>query len=350
MKLIKIAAASALLCSTMMSPANAAVTLISSTPSANPAELTTANLAAAQSQCDTAAATADADGSAANSDRYTAAVVQGAPSYVSGPAEIGSEADRTLTTAKSPAGTFSPGVKFISGNPYRNGGSVNMFGLQKATGGSYSNSQYDFTAQFKTTYAVAYTCTISKEVYNPPVYVPPVFHPRTGHWIVNPDFHGNEEAVTQNCTAFNTSLPTGPQNGHPTDQANCRYIEETAAYTTPGYTIPAYFGPKTEVAAGVPGGSFNQEQTDTLSAHESFGSGYSISETVTLGQVVVCISPSKSGAKLPGAWTKQNGYTGDLCNSAWYNGTSPYSPSNYAGTNIPNLNDSSHNWVTVPII
>ena len=65
---------------------------------------------------------------------------------------------------------------------------------------------------------------------------------------------------------------------------------------------------------------------------------------------MVCISPSKTGTKLPGAWEKKNGYTGDKCTTAWYNGTAPYSLTDYAGTNVPNLNDGSHNWVTVPII
>ena len=63
---------------------------------------------------------------------------------------------------------------------------------------------------------------------------------------------------------------------------------------------------------------------------------------------MVCISPAKGTKGNPGVWTKQNGYTGDKCSAAWYQGTSPYSLANYAGTTTPNLNDGSHNWVTIP--
>ena len=85
-----------------------------------------------------------------------------------------------------------------------------------------------------------------------------------------------------------------------------------------------------------------QAQTDELLAHEDFGEGFSTSETMFIGKVVVCISPSKSGTKLPGAWTKQNGYTGNLCTTEWYNGG--------AKTNVSNLNTGSHNIVTVPVV
>ena len=65
-----------------------------------------------------------------HSDRYTAAVVAGAPTYVSGPTEIGGEADRNIDQAtKVGAGTFTPAHLEILGDPYRNGGSVNMFGV-----------------------------------------------------------------------------------------------------------------------------------------------------------------------------------------------------------------------------
>ena len=57
---------------------------------------------------------------------------------------------------------------------------------------------------------------------------------------------------------------------------------------------------------------------------------------------MVCISPSTATKKLPGAWRQQNGYTGDKCTTAWYNGG--------ATVGVPNLNDGSHNWVTVPVV
>jgi len=96
------------------------------------------------------------------------------------------------------------------------------------------------------------------------------------------------------------------------------------------------------VASDVPGGTFSQDQIDELSAHESMGAGFDTDETLLIGQVVVCISPSTATKKLPGAWRQQNGYTGDKCTTAWYNGG--------ATVGVPNLNDGSHNWVTVPVV
>ena len=320
-----------MLSSTMMTTQlNAAVTLLSAVPSADPSDLTPANLATAQAQCDTAAAAYDTDGSSPDSDVYTAEVVEGAVTLVSGPTEVGTHSFAVNGTGtQTGAGTFTPAHREIEGDPYRNGGSVNMFGNQIAVGGHYSASSYDFTNDFTTTYAHAYTCTISVETYHPAVH-----HDQVGTWAVKPDFRGNEEQMTQNCNAFNTSLPGGPNtHNSDTDQANCTYTVTTAAFDD-----PAFHDPAEEVASGVPGGSFNQDQTDQLSAHESLGEGFDVSETLNIGQVVVCISPKK----LPGTWTKQNGYTGSKCTTDWYNGG--------AKTGVSNLNTGSHNWVTVPVI
>ena len=112
----------------------------------------------------------------------------------------------------------------------------------------------------------------------------------------------------------------------------------TAAYDE---NVPPTLDPVTLVV-NEPEAAINQDQTDTLLAHESFGEGFDTSETLLIGQVVVCISPSKNGTKLPGAWTKQNGYTGDKCTTVWYNGG--------ATVGVSNLNTGSHNWVTVPIV
>jgi hypothetical protein len=327
-------AATAILSSSIIStPSFAAVTLLSGVPAADPAGLTTANLALAQAQCDTAAAAYDTDGSSPDSDVYSAEVVEGDVTLFSGPTEVGTHTFAVNGTGEQTgAGTFTPAHREIEGDPYRNGGSVNMFGNQIAVGGHYSASSYDFTNDFTTTYAHAYSCTILVATWNPPVH-----HDQVGTWSLKPDFHGNEEQMTQNCLAFNTSLPGGPNNANSdTDQANCTYTVTTAAFDEPGF-----HDPEQEVASGVPGGSFNQDQTDSLSAHESFGEGFDTSETLNIGQVVVCISPSKNGTKLPGAWTKQNGYTGSKCTTEWYNGG--------ATTGVTNLNTGSHNWVTVPL-
>jgi hypothetical protein len=334
MNTLKRAALAALMSTSLLSAQGlAAISVTSPVPAPNPDSLSAANLATAQSQCDAVAASMDTDGSSADSDTYSAEVVQGSPSLASGPTEVGTEADRNIDlSTRQGAGTFSPAHREILGNPYRNGGSVNMFGMQQAVGGHYSNSAYDFTADFRTTYNIAYTCTISKSAYHPSVHIP-----RSGSWAVSPDYHGNEEAVTQNCVAFNSSLPNGPANGDPTDQANCRFT-----VTQEASDEPAYHDPASVFASGLAGGNYNQQQTDNLSAHESLGSGFDTSETLLIGQVVVCISPSRTGTKLPGAWSKQNGYTGDKCTTDWYNGG--------ATAGVPNLNDGSHNYVTVPVV
>ncbi|MET0373138.1 MAG: hypothetical protein ABW128_02645 [Rhizorhabdus sp.] len=333
-KFVYAASAASLVFASVASVATAAVVVVDPTPAADPADLTPANLALAQAQCDAAAAAADLDGPGVDSDRYTAEVVEGAVTLASGPTEIGTH---TIDNAVGPitpgiGATFHPADPQITTDPYRNGGSVNMFGLQQSGGGTYSTSNYNFEGEFQTVYAHAYTCTISFEDYHPAVH-----NDRVGHWIINPDFNGNEEQVTENCEAFNTALPGGPANGHPTDQANCRYIEDQ-----PASDEPAFYDDPEVVATGVPGGSFDQSQTDTLLATETAGESYFDPTTVTLGQVVICISPSKTGTKLPGAWAKQNGYTGSLCTTEWYNGG--------AKLNVPNLNDGSHNFVTVPVV
>ena len=163
-------AATAMLSSSIVSPAYAAVTLIDSIPAADPPGLDVTNLALAQDQCDAAAAAADLDGPGEDTDIYTGVVVEGTVTLKSGPTEVGTEGDRDIDlSTRVGAGTFTPGYVHILGDPYRNGGSVNMFGMREAIGGHYSNSAYDFTADFKTTYTHPYTCDIYKAVYHPAV-------------------------------------------------------------------------------------------------------------------------------------------------------------------------------------
>lgn len=352
MKITKSVAFAALLSTSLItSQAFAAVTLLDPTPAADPAELDATNLATAQAQCDAAAALLDTDGTDPSSDRYTATVVQGTPTYVSGPTEVGGEGDRNIDLeTRVGAGTFTPAHLEILGDPYRIGGSVNMFGIQQSVGGHYSNSAYDFTADFNTVYSIPYTCDISFEDYIPPSIV---HHNAVGHYN-NCDFgHGNGtdnggsgvcEDVDQpqaSCAAINAIGDTWPHWGDDTEQ--CKFFGD------PAYDQQIEESWADPVVTNVPGGSFNQTQTDELSAHESLGAGFDTSETLLIGQVVVCISPSKTGTKLPGAWALKNGYTGTKCTTAWYSGTSPYTLANYAGTSTPNLNDGSHNWVTVPV-
>jgi hypothetical protein len=313
----------ALMSSTIMSgQAIAAVTLIDSVPAADPGAVIIDGM---QATCDAAAAAADTDGAGGNV--WTGEVNLGAVTLFAGPTETGSHSISDAIGDPVGAGTFTPAHRDILGNPFRNGGSVNMFGIQEAVGGHYSASTYDFDGTFTTTYAHAYTCDLYMALYHPAVH-----HDRVGHWIVAPDAQGNEEANTNNCNAFNTALPGGPSNGDPEFQANCQYIVDTAAGDDPAFNDDPVFD------HNVAGGSINVDQEDTLLAHESAGEGFDTSETLLIGQVVVCISPKK----LPGTWTKQNGYTGALCTTAWYNGG--------ATLGVSNLNTGSHNYVTVPVL
>jgi hypothetical protein len=115
----------------------------------------------------------------------------------------------------------------------------------------------------------------------------------------------------------------------------------TAAHDEPGedtWDAPALVGNEA-------GTAIEEEQTDTLTAHEDAGEGFDTSETLVIGQVVVCISPTtstqtKKGA--PGTWVAKNGYSGEKCTTDWYNSG--------AMVGVPNLNTGSNNWVTVPVI
>lgn len=221
-------------------------------------------------------------------------------------------------------------MRFIAGDPYRNGGSVNMFGVQQATGGSFSNSMYDFTADFSSTFAHAFSCAISVENFNPAVFVPGT--PLQGFYIVDPDAQGNEEAKQQSCNSFTANGPSQPFWGE--DHGQCLFVKTVDA--VPDSFTPAFFDPPAP-AGTVDGTAVNQTQTDMLMARETFGAGFTISDTVILGQVVVCISPSKTvKGGTPGAWANHNGYIGTKCNTTWFNtgATAGVSNLNLQGTFI----------------
>jgi len=322
MKYRALLAATGILSLTLTNPAFAAVTLISSTPAAEPPGLNSTNLGLAQAQCDAAATDLDADGPGDDTDIYTGVVVEGTASLVSGPTEVGTEDDRNIDlNTRVGAGTFTPAHTDILGDPFRNGGSVNMFGIQEAVGGHYSNSAYDFTADFTTTYAHPYTCNIMKAT----------FHPGTPAGPVQGFYTNPVDNSRGDCAGIGTDNPHWGE-----DIGACKFTP-----TGPGTPAvpPSHDNPV--LVTNVAGGSYNQDQTDTLAAHESFGAGFDTSQTLIIGQVVVCISSSKSGTKLPGAWSAQNGYTGGKCTTTWY--------TTGATVGVPNLNDGSHNFVTVPV-
>ena len=321
MRTIKSIAAAALLSSSFMMPigsANAAVTLIGSVTAAD-ADATT--LAAMQAQCGALAAAHDT----ANGDIWSAEVVLGAVPQDGTTTETGPHSIGDATGDVDGAGTFTPAHREIEGDPYRNGGSVNMFGMAIAVGGHYSASSYDFLGEFGSTFAHAFSCDISKQTYHASYVIPG--HPVEGFYTnpgTNPSGQeGSCQGVGPDNIHWGESF--GACEWHPTGPA----VEDE--------TVPESWD-DAEFVVNEAGTAVNQDQTDTLAAHEDFGEGFDTSETLNIGQVVVCISPRK----LPGTWTKQNGYTGDKCTTSWYNGG--------AMSGVTNLNTGSHNYVTVPVI
>jgi hypothetical protein len=194
----------------------------------------------------------------------------------------------------------------ILGDPYKVGGSVNMFGLQGARYKNWPNSEYDFTADYSTTTTISYECHVTQvtETLIPGEHIP------GSPWYVNPQDNsaGDCRGITPNHPFWGQDIGachwtgTGSDpvdtedewiNNGPTDRPDLttlHTIDETnIADDVAGHEVNG--GPFTEEAA--PGTLWNA------------------------GQVVVCISPKK----LPGIWTNQNGYSGNKCTTVWYNAT-----------------------------
>jgi hypothetical protein len=315
MKIIKLLVSTAMIAASptaFVAPANATATQV---PIADDANATT--LAAMQTQCNALAAAHDL----LNGDIWSGEVVEGAVTLVVGPTETGGRVIDLNTVVG--AGTFTPGATTIVGDPYRNGGSVNMFGNAWATSGHWSASTYDYTADFSSTFAHAFSCDILQAVYHPAVHHPAT--PVQGHYI-NCDFgngqgNDNGNACTEvgepqgSCAAHNADGSSWPGWGYDTEQ--CKFIVTEPAH--PAYDDPAYNDPAA-VVGNEAGTAVNQDQSDNLTGHEANGAGFDIGGNIFVGQVVVCISPSKTvKGGVPGAWQKQNGYTGTKCTTAWFN-------------------------------
>src|SRR4029453_13297478 len=196
------------------------------------------------------------------------------------------------------------------GDPFRIGGSVNMFGVLQSTGGHYSASEYDFRNDFETTYSYAFSCNIFQAVFHEEQTI---HHPAVGIYVIAGDFGDSEDAIRGNCAAFTaqgqdpTSLPDwwgDPFHGGSADNPHCMFDGEPAfdEVIPESWDDPVLIG--NEAADAI-----EETQTDELLAHEDNGEGFDIGDTVLIGQAVICISPSKTGPKgVPGTWTKQNGY------------------------------------------
>lgn len=253
-------------------------------------------LAAMQSQCDALAAAHDQQ----NGDIWTGVVVQGAATLTAGPTETG---NRVIDESSiQPLGTYVPSHQEIRGNPYKNGGSVNLFGDQWSTAGYYPDSTYNYTADFTSTFSYAFSCNIMDAVYHPAYDDPAV--PEQGYYVVDPAAPGNSETNRENCDAF-TAL--GDQNPRPdwwgTDHAWCDFVKTADAI--PPVHHDAYNSPPVLVDNEA-GTAITQDETDNLNGFEPHGGVLQVTGEHFDGSVVVCISPGKKG----GTWTAQNGYSG----------------------------------------
>jgi hypothetical protein len=292
MKLVHLTAAAGLLTHSMWTAAAFAATVGTATvedPVA--ADLNSANLIAAQAQC-TALATAHAPA------LYTGTLDESSitPTLVSGPSEV-SAANRQKTDIVG-TGTFTPGHTYIDGDPFRVGGSVNMFGDQYADAGTWSDSEYDFTNDFTSTFSYAFNCNMKETVHVPAV----------GYYEVADDAPGNSgDATKANCDAFTAMGPDPSQPWWGTDHAFCHFVG-TAAHD------------EDQDRDDEPGTPISQEQLDTLSGHEYHGGPVQAQGgPFHIGQVVICISPSTGTKKgVPGTWKGQNGYDGAKCTTDWF--------------------------------
>jgi hypothetical protein len=285
MKILHITAAAALLTNTMWSAAALGATVGTATVEDPVAQgLSAANLLAAQGQC-TALAALHAP------LNYTGTLDESSieATLVSGPTEVDPSArDKSNIVG---TGTFIPGHTYIQGDPFRIGGSVNLFGDQYADSGSWTDSEYDFTNQFTSIFSYAFNCNMSESVHVPV----------QGYYEIDDNDHGSDEdAIRANCVAFTNLGPDASQPWWGTDHAFCKFVT----------TVPAHDEDQDRPdEAGTP---INQSQTDTLTGHENHGGPVQAPGGIFhIGQVVICISPSTSTKKgVPGAWRAQNGYDG----------------------------------------
>lgn len=299
---------------------SAAPALATATQTPTAAPLSPANAAAMSAACTAAAQALDDDGVGVG-NIWTGAVVLGSVDLVAGPTEV-LPLVRTGQTNIVGTGTFVPSAPYISGDPYRNGGSVNMFGNQRASAGYFPTSTYDYVANFNSTFAHSYSCDISKATYHASYVIPG--HPVQGIYVVHEDGHGNEEGAQQSCNAFTAQQPTSlndttvPWWGYvdpdpsKADHGQCDF--QKTADATPDVTVPESWD-NPVLQTNVPQTAINQDQTDSLTGHEENGGRVDVTGDYFVGQVVICISPKK----LPGIWTKQNGYTGGKCTTEWFN-------------------------------
>lgn len=306
-KIASLAAASAMVLASIASTAAWAVPTQEPLPQGPDA----GTLADMQSQCDAIAASYDTG----NGDVWTGEVVLGGATLVSGPTETG---PRTIDESSIELiGPYVPATSEIRGDPFRIGGSVNLFGDQWSTAGYWPDHSYNYTADFESTFRYDFSCNINFEKYYPAEVI---HHRAVGVYVFNDDgTGGDEEAIRRNCEQqTDNGQPWWGQLYIPNDNnPRCRF-EGTPAYDE---IIDEHYDPPI-LHATVAGTPVDQAQTDNLPGFEAHGGRIDVTGEFHIGQVVVCISPSTGGGNgkkgNPGEWRQQNGYTGDKCTTDWF--------------------------------
>jgi hypothetical protein len=265
-----------------------------------------------QDQCDNLAANHDTG----NGDIWYGDIVLGAVTLVAGPTEV--EGTRVIDLSSVVGiGPLHASDPYIAGAPFRVGGSVNLFGNQRASAAYYDDSTYNYTADFDSTYRHAFSCNIYHAVFHPESQ-------QIGHYVIDPDANGNEEnAILHECAAYNARGQHLPLPGYWGDSphGNCIYI--------PGATVPESYDPPV-LNGNEAGTPIDVDQTDLdVTAFEDHGGRFEVSGDLFIGQVVVCISPSNGPTAkkgVPGTWRPQNGYNGGDpvgpaagCNTNYFN-------------------------------
>lgn len=207
-------------------------------------------------------------------------------------------------------GTVTYSGLSIVGDPFRNGGSVNMFGDQVATNKNWSNSEYDFTADYSTTTTISYNCDVTEqtEVYHPAVHIPG--QPVQGYYTNNGTNSSNGQGSCQGLS------PTNPHWGE--DLGNCTFTQTADAVIA--VDEPEYWTLNDPISRPDLATMQTVDETNVANenGHEINGGAFTEVGTWLASKVVICISPKR----LPGIWTNQNGYTGTKCNTTYFNSAS----------------------------
>jgi hypothetical protein len=207
----------------------------------------------------------------------------------------------------------------IAGNPFRTGGSVNLFGDQVATQKNWSSSEYDFKADFATVTTYSYNCLVTQQTETFHPAVPP--SPVQGYYI-NCDFgngQGNDNSGTcddvgqpqGSCAAHNMQGPSFPRWGTNTEQ--CKFIKTADA--NPGSDAYWELDPPMDRPDLTTMHSISETNVANAMGHEVNGGPFTQMGNWFVGKVVVCNSPTR----LPGIWRAQNGYSGLKCTTAYFN-------------------------------